>query len=287
MSLSTRLLTRGGTSCFESALYINSNLHLDLVFLYSFTSNITAMSFLRLACLLSATALLRVGLAQSVQFNGTIAVDSDATNIITISITNEGVHNYSILAKNNMFDNGHPYQPFTIQTSNGTPVPLAGSRFDYVTLNDAQFMSFPPATVWTRQFNVSEFLLPDAKLAVATSQCFIISLPGSVPAILTDNITSDQKLADIFFSGGLVNVPLGSIPLHHNVSDPAGAALAVSKVSGSNSIASALAAAAAASNATVPAQPSGVISTQATDTFSPLNMPSRLGQGSQGSSLGA
>ena len=281
MSLSTRLLTRGGTSCFESALYINSNLHLDLVFLYSF---ITAMSFLRLACLLSATALLRVGLAQSVQFNGTIAVNSDTTNIITISITNEGVHNYSIMAKNNMFDNGHPYQPFTIQTSNGTPVPRAGSRFDYVTLNDAQFMSFPPATVWTRQFNVSEFLLPDAKLTVATSQCFTISLPGSVPAILTDNITSDQKLADVFFSGGLVDVPLGSIPLHHNVSDPAGAALAVSKVSGSNSIASA---AAAASNATVPTQPSGVISTQATDTLSPLNMPSRLGQGSQGSTLGA
>lgn len=244
------------------------------------------MSFLRLACLLSATALLRIGLAQSVQLNGTIAVDSVTSNIITISVTNGGTHNYSILAKNNMFDNGHPYQPFTIQTTSGTPVPMAGTRFDYVTLNDAQFMTFPPAAVWTRQFNVSEFLLPDPKLAVAASQCYTIILPSTVPAILTDNMTSQQKLADLFFNGGVVDVPLGSVPLHHNVSDPAGAAPA----GGTGSVAHSMGNAQAAATtpvATVPAQPSGVVSTQSTSTVSPLKLSGSIGQGSQGQTRGA
>lgn len=260
---------KGGTSCFESSLYIHSSPRFELIVLHSV--KITAMSFLRLACLFSATALLRVGFAQ---FNGTITVDSHITNLITITITNEGVHNYSVLAKNNMFDNGHPFQPFSIQTAAGTPVPLAGSRFEYVALNDAQFISFPPSTVWMRQFNVSEFLLPDATLTVATSQCFAISLPGTVPAILVDNIRPDQKLADIFFSGGLIEVPLGSIPLHHNVSNPT-AASPVPGTSSNGIYKGSL----AAPSATVPAQPSGVISTQLKATILPLKIRA-VGQGS-------
>ncbi len=188
------------------------------------------MSFSGVVRILGATILLRMALCQSMQFNGTIAVDSDTTNIITITVTNAGVHNYSILAKNNMFDNSHPFAPFSVQTSTGTPVPLAGSRFEYVALTDSQFMTFSPGNVWARQFNVSELLLPDSKLTVAASECYIISLPPVVPAILLDNMTPSQNLADIFFSGGVIEVPLGSIPLHHNLSDPAG----TSSLSGHN-----------------------------------------------------
>ena len=214
------------------------------------------MSFSRLASILCAAALLRVGSSQPTQFNGTIAVDSDVTNIITITVANEGIHNYSILAKNNMFDNSHPFAPFTVQTSAGTPVTLAGTRFDYHTLSDSQFMSFPPATVWTRQFNVSEFLLPDAKLAVGASECFIISLPDYVPAILVDNMLPTQKLADLFFSEGLVEVPMESIPLHHNVSDPAGASTIQTLTYGATSTGG------TALNETVPLQPAGSTSAQ-------------------------
>ena len=194
--------------------------NLELLIIYN-----AAMSFLGIVRLLGAAISMRMVLAQSSQFNGTIAVDSDTTNIINITVTNEGVHNYSILANNNMFDDSHPFAPFTVQTTAGTPVPLAGSRFEYTTLTDSQFLTFPPGTTWTRLFNVSEFLLPDSKLTVATSECFIITLPPSVPAILLDNMTPSQHLADIFFSVGVKDVPLESIPLHHNVSDPAGASV--------------------------------------------------------------
>ena len=239
------------------------------------------MSFLRLARILSAALLLRVGLSQSVQFNGTIEVDSDTSNIITITVTNRGIHNYSILAKNNMFDNAHPFEPFSISTLAGTAVPMAGSRYEYATLNDAQFISFPPATAWSRQFNVSEFLLPDSNLTVAASQCYIITLPPTVPAILVDNISSSQRLADIFFSGGLTEVPMGSIPLHHNVTDPAGNFSSVQGYNaggtqGGSQRGNQLRASASASS-TVPAQPAGTTSA-INRAATPLNILSSDGR---------
>ena len=266
-SFSTRPFNKGRTSCFGGYLYTQKRRRFGLIPLEPSIISNAAMSFLRLTRILSAALLLRVGLGQSWQFNGTIEVDSDTSNIIKITVTNEGSHNYSILAKNNMFDNAHPFAPFSVSTPAGTAVPLAGSRYEYATLNDAQFMSFPSATTWTRQFNVSEYLLPDPNLTVTASQCFVITLPPSVPAILVDNILPSQRLADIFFSGGIIDVPIGSIPLHHNVSDPAGASSSIpggnasgTQGSGGQTGGYSAAASAAARNTTVPPQPSGVTS---------------------------
>ena len=157
-----RAFNKAGTSRFKRFLDVHKRPRLDITSLESFIIDNTALSFSSFARTLIASFLLRMVAGQTRQLNGTITVGLVTTNMVTVTVTNEGVHNYSVLAKNNTFDNNHPFAPFTIATSAGTAVPLAGSRFDYGNLNDAQFMSFPPATVWTRQFNVSGFLLPEA-----------------------------------------------------------------------------------------------------------------------------
>ena len=259
-------------------LYAHNKPQSELFLVESFTTGNTIMFYTNLARILGATAVVCGVLGDSWQFNGTITVDSDTTNIITITVMNEGVHNYSILAKNNMFDDSHPFAPFSLSTTAGTPVTLAGSRFDYTTLTESQFLSFPPGTAWTRQFNVSEFLLPDPKLTVGASQCFVISLPPTLPVVLVDNLQPSQKLADIFFTGGMIDIPLGSIPLHHNISDPAGASQHNSS-SGSS-------AAAASTSATVPAQASASIGQMNRATATSLNILSGGGGQPAGNTQG-
>ncbi|KAL8686999.1 MAG: hypothetical protein Q9218_006709 [Villophora microphyllina] len=177
-------------------------------------------------------------------------------DFLLATVSNNSTTNYAVLAKNNLFDDAHPFNPFSVTTLSGTPVQLVGTRYGYQEITDSQFKFFPPGMVWERYFNMSDFMPPSSSISVPTSQCFAWQLPKAVEALNVDKATSGQGLADLYFSIGLDQVTLDSNPIHFNVTLSPG-----TPTTGPASAAQ-----------TIPAEPSGVFLAPAQQTGSIINL---------------
>ncbi|KAL8846963.1 MAG: hypothetical protein Q9221_007976 [Calogaya cf. arnoldii] len=150
-------------------------------------------------------------------FLGSLTWYPQQPDLILASVSNNSTARYAILAKNNLFDDLHPYRPLQVSSLSGASVAIVGSRYPYPSIEDGQFRDFPPGSVWQRYFNMSAYmpLMPDVK--VKESRCFSFQLPKTVDALNLDGMRPEQHLADIFLTKGLTQVTLESLPLHQNV----------------------------------------------------------------------
>lgn len=183
-----------------------------------------------------------VGSGPGKDFMGSLSWYPQQPAYMLATVSNNSTTHYAILAKNNLFDDAHPFNPFSVTTLSGTKVTLMGTRYGYPDIDDTQFKDFAPGTVWERYFNMSDYMPPSASIQTPTSQCFSFQLPPTVEALNLDNAKPGQHLADLFFSEGLAEVTLDSNPIHYNVTIAPG-----TPTTGAASAAQ-----------TIPAEPSGI-----------------------------
>ncbi|KAL8921655.1 MAG: hypothetical protein Q9208_005584 [Pyrenodesmia sp. 3 TL-2023] len=151
------------------------------------------------------------------EFLGSVAWYPQQPDLLLATISNNSTTNYAILAKNNLFDDNHPYAPISVSTLSGKAVPLVGSRHPYPAIDDTQFKAFPIGAVWERYFNMSEYIPASSEITVPTSQCFAFALPKTVDTLNLDIAKPGQYLADLFLTNGLTQVTVASNPVHMNV----------------------------------------------------------------------
>ncbi|KAL8726733.1 MAG: hypothetical protein Q9166_006528 [cf. Caloplaca sp. 2 TL-2023] len=200
------------------------------------------------------------------QFLGSLMWYSQQPDLLLATISNNSTSHYALLTKNNLLDDSHPFNPLSVATLSRTPVALNGRRYPYPSIEDAQFRDFPPGSLWQRYFNMSEYIPPSNKIQAPESQCFIFQLPTLVEALAIDDSQNAQHLADIFLGQGLTSVEVASNPIHMNVT--------VSPATGT-------AAALAAAQTTIPAQPAGVFllpEEQTGQVVSALQDPANAGE---------
>jgi len=165
---------------------------------------------------LFTTALLQQFAAS--QFVGTIApIGSETDGLIMVTIQNNSTGNYSIEARNNLYDDANPYQPLKVKTQAGTLVTLVGSSYPYGQLVDSAFVTMSPGAVWQREFNMTEYIPTDPTVKIPTSKCFSISFPDALFAVNTTNFVADEHLATGFLGGASVETFIKSTPLHLNI----------------------------------------------------------------------
>ncbi|KAL8837785.1 MAG: hypothetical protein Q9170_002403 [Blastenia crenularia] len=184
-------------------------------------------------------------------FMGSLTWYPQQPDLLLASISNNSTSKYAILAKNNLFDDAHPYAPLQVSSLSGAPVALVGSRWPYPTIEDSQFKTFEPGAVWQRYFNVSEYLPPSAQYKIPTSECFSWSLPSAVEALNIDNMRPDQHLADMFLTKGLTEVTVDSVPIHMNATVPPASATGATGATGTTATSGA--------SESIPVEPSGII----------------------------
>ncbi|KAI4168854.1 MAG: hypothetical protein LQ343_006067 [Gyalolechia ehrenbergii] len=155
------------------------------------------------------------------EFMGSLTWYPQQPDLVLASISNNSTTTYALLAKNNLFDDAHPYAPFQVRTLSGTPVKLVGKRWPYPEIADTQFKDFAPGAIWQRYFNMSLYMPPSAQYQQPTSECFSFSLPATVDALARDPANPNVRLADLFLSEGLSQVSVSANPIHMNVTVPA------------------------------------------------------------------
>lgn len=161
------------------------------------------------------------------QFVGTITpYGPDADGLIMVTIQNPSTGNYSVEARNNIFDDANPYQPLRVKTLAGKYVTLVGSSYPYGQTTDSAFVSMSPGAVWQREFNMTEYIPADPSLKIPTSECFTVSFPDGLFAVNTTNFVANENLATGFFGGASVQVFIQSSPLHLNITAMPGTPLA-------------------------------------------------------------
>ncbi|KAL8993906.1 MAG: hypothetical protein Q9169_005997 [Polycauliona sp. 2 TL-2023] len=151
------------------------------------------------------------------QFLGSLTWYPQQPDLILATVSNNSTAHYAILAKNNLFDDLHPYKPLQVIDQSGKSVAIVGSRHPYPNIEDAQFRDFPPGMVWERYLNMSAYMPPFPDIQSPESRCFGFQLPSSVEALVIDDTKPNQHLADIFLTQGITQVPLVSNPIHQNV----------------------------------------------------------------------
>lgn len=152
------------------------------------------------------------------QFSGTIVPHgNDGDGIILVTIQNESTGNYSIEARNNLFDDKNPYRPLTVKNLAGQRVALVGSLYPYPQISDEAFIPMNPAAIWQREFNMTEYMPPDPLLKVPTSQCFSISFTSGIFAVNTTDFVPGEQLATGFLGGNAVQINIKSPPIHLNI----------------------------------------------------------------------
>ncbi|KAL8965213.1 MAG: hypothetical protein Q9183_003969, partial [Haloplaca sp. 2 TL-2023] len=183
---------------------------------------------LPLSCVLSApltspdNAPSKRQIAPGSAFLGSLSWYPEQPEFLLATVSNNSTNNYGILAKNNLFDDEHPYNPLQLFTLTGGRIELEGTRWPYPEILDQQFKNFPIGMVWQRYFNMSGYMPVSDEFPTPTSKCFQWQLPETVEALNLDERTGNQRLADLFFLNGLKQVPLVSNPIHYNVTVPAG-----------------------------------------------------------------
>ena len=164
------------------------------------------------ACLASSTV---------AQLTGNLTYDGAET--IQLVIENDSQTNFTIPGTNTMFDqqNQMAYAPIRVTTLSGEPVTLNGSEYRPPTFSDEIFQGIPPGGSYTRNLNMSEYLLGGGMAngplttALTKLECFIATLPSKVYAL---NITTDGPA--LYFTKGLMAVSIESLPLHFNFTVP-------------------------------------------------------------------
>lgn len=176
---------------------------------------------------LSAVALIFASFSVA-QLAGSLAFDGEET--IQVTIINNSNDNYTFPGTNNIFDrqNQFAYAPIGLTTLSGQKVTLNGTRYASPQLSDDVFQSVPPGVTWTRNLNMSEYLLGGRNprgLTPATqpgeqSLCFIASIPASFYGLDVTGIPSNEELASYYLQSGLKPVTVKSQPLHFNFTVP-------------------------------------------------------------------
>lgn len=147
-----------------------------------------------------------------------IGVEGDG--LILVTVENNSTGNYSIEARNNLFDTNNPYQPMNVTNFAGELVSLVGAEYPYGLLTDASFVQLPAGAVWQRELNITAYMPTDITLTKPTASCYYITFPDGFWAIDTTGMPSGENLATEFLTPGasrLVDLYIASNTLHLNV----------------------------------------------------------------------
>ena len=142
---------------------------------------------------------------------------TESSGIVLVTIENTSTGNYSIEARNNLFDDANPYRPLTVKNLAGQAVTLVGTEATYGQLTDSAFVSMGPGAVWQKELNMTEYIPPDPTATKVASQCFSVSFPDGLFAVNTTGFVSDENLATGFLKGDSTEVFVEGSPLHLNV----------------------------------------------------------------------
>ena len=175
------------------------------------------------ASILSAlfTATLFQPFVNGQQLSGSIlhsGVEGDGMVLITVE--NNSTGNYSIEARNNLFDTNNPYQPMNVTNLAGQTISLVGAEYPYGLLTDASFIQLPTGAVWQRELNITEYMPAETTISKPTASCYMVAFPDGFWAIDTTGVPSGENLATEFLTPGasrLVDLYIASNILHLNV----------------------------------------------------------------------
>lgn len=176
------------------------------------------------AIILSAffTATFFQPLVNGQQLYGSIMHKGEEGNgLVVITVENNSTSNFSIEARNNLFDTDNPWQPMNVTNFAGTEVALVGAEYSYGKLDDASFVSMPAGAIWQRELNMTAYMPPDTTITKPTAKCYYVTFPSGFWAINTSNMPEGEQLATQFLTPGasrLVNLPVVSNILHLNIS---------------------------------------------------------------------
>ena len=186
------------------------------------------------ASILSAlfTAALFQPFADGQQLYGSILHSgAEGNGIVLITLENNSTSNYSIGARNNLFDTYNPWQPMNVTNIAGKQVTLVGAEYSYGLLDDASFVPMPAGAQWQRELNITSYMPADATITQPTSNCYYVAFPNGFWAINTTDMPEGENLATQFLTPGanrLVDLIIVSNVLHLNVTTvPAGPATLV------------------------------------------------------------
>ncbi|KAL6716737.1 hypothetical protein ACLMJK_006305 [Lecanora helva] len=175
---------------------------------------------------LFCSCLQHLALAQY-QLTGTlIPQGTEIDGLVAITIENTSTGNYSVEARNNLFDDASPYQPLVVKDLSGKAVKLVGTQAAYGPLTDDAFVGMSPGTIWQRVLNMTEYIPPDATATKPYSKCFSVSFPDGIYAVNTTDFQYAENLATGFLKGGSVDLFIKATPLHLNITVGAGQAQA-------------------------------------------------------------
>ena len=144
-------------------------------------------------------------------------VGTETGGIVLVTIANNSTGNYSIEARNNLFDDANPYQPLRVKNLAGAGITLLGKQAAYGPLTDSAFISMSPGSVWQKVLNMTEYIPPDPALLNPTSECFSLYFPDGLFAVNTTNFVADEDLATGFLKGNTADIFITATPLHINV----------------------------------------------------------------------
>ena len=144
----------------------------------------------------------------------------EGEGLVTITVENNSTNNYSIEARNNLFDNYNPWQPVNITNLANKEISLVGAEYQYGQLDDASFVPMPAGSIWQRKLNLTAYMPPDTTITQPTSKCYYVTFPSGFWAINTSNMPAGKSLASQFLSPGgssLVDLYINSNVLHTNI----------------------------------------------------------------------
>ena len=152
------------------------------------------------------------------QFSGLLTnVGSESSGILTVTIVNNSTGNYSIEARNNLFDDANPYQPLQVKNLAGTVVTLVGKQAAYGPIADDAFVTMSPGSIWERTLNMTEYIPPDATALKPYSECFSVNFPDGLFAVNTTDFVANEDLATGFLKGQSTDIFIAGSPLHLNI----------------------------------------------------------------------
>ena len=151
-------------------------------------------------------------------FTGTIIPQgAESSGIVLVTIENTSTGNYSIEARNNLFDDANPYRPLVVKNLAGQAVQLVGTQATYGQLTDSAFVSMGPGAVWQKALNMTEYIPPNPTATLVASQCFSVSFPDGLFAVNTTGFADAENLATGFLRGDSTEIFVEGSPLHLNI----------------------------------------------------------------------
>ena len=180
---------------------------------------------------LFTTTLLQPHVAAQQLFGSIVHSGIESDGMILVTVENNSTSNFSIEARNNLFDLEHPWQPMTVTNLAGKAISLVGAEYAYGQLDDSSFLPMPSGAIWRRELNITSYMPPDTTITKATTNCYAITFPDGFWSINADNLQAGENLATEFLKPGasrLVDLSIYSGALHLNITSiPAGPATLV------------------------------------------------------------